>query len=147
MSRVITDASRQGSQQQVWQLGAGNRPHSLNYSEEQKEQTGSGERLYNLKVNSQWHTSSSNAVPSKPVRTAPSTGNQVFKYLSLWGHFLFKPPQGSIRQDRRTYLMCETLLLVSLGGNHWRISVCINEDQCRGRFTLSVGGLCLLKWL
>lgn len=34
----------------------------------------------------------SKTVPPKLTQIAPSTGDRVLKYLSMWGTFSFKPP-------------------------------------------------------
>lgn len=62
-------------------------PHTL---EAERERTGSGTRLWNFKTHSHWPTSSIKAPPSQ---TATLAGDQLFKHMSLGGHFLLKPQQ------------------------------------------------------
>jgi len=42
----------------------------------------------------QWHTSFNKATPPNPSQVLPLSNDQAFKYMRLWGPFVFKPPQG-----------------------------------------------------
>ena len=35
--------------------------------------------------------------PPNPCQVLPFPDDQAFKYMSLWGPFLFKPPQGAMK--------------------------------------------------
>ena len=49
--------------------------------------------FWNLQAHPQWHTSSSKAVSPNPCQIVLLPNDQTFKYRSLQGTFLFKPPQ------------------------------------------------------
>lgn len=57
---------------------------SLNVSSKQRAWTGHRVRLYNLKAQSQWFTSSGRGVPLNLLQTPPPPRGQVFKYLMWW---------------------------------------------------------------
>lgn len=46
--------------------------------------------------------------PPNSSQTVPLTGDQVFKYMSLWGPFSFRPPQHSRHGRRQKWV--QTLL-------------------------------------
>ena len=48
--------------------------------------------LWDLKACFQWHASSNTATSPNLSQAVLPSGNQVFKHLSLWGPFSFKPP-------------------------------------------------------
>ena len=49
----------------------------------------------------QWHTSFNKAIPPNPSQTVQLTDGQAFKYMSLWGPFLFKLPQTPVQFLRK----------------------------------------------
>lgn len=65
------------------------------------------------------------ATPPKPFQTVPLTGEQVFRYLSLWGHFTTKlahPSKFSMWLLKRKWSVIFFLLSYSTQNNlplHW----------------------------
>ena len=46
-------------------------------------------KFWNLKAHPQWYASSNKATPLNPSQTVPLTGDQAFKYKSIWTPFPF----------------------------------------------------------
>lgn len=90
-------------QEPVWEVVLPSQPH--------RELTGGGVRLRTLQLVSQPCTSSSKAPSSKCPRTfpGPTAGDQVFKYLSLWGTLLIQRPH-SVNID--VFYVCGTAIFI-----------------------------------